>query len=160
MDAFIESRIVPEWDNIDVVREETARFLKEKGFAPDVIDAVTMVTGELVENAIKYGAYGGSGDLTYSVEAGESAIIVEVKNPVSAEFDTNLQKLDKTIQWIRGFQNPFEAYIERLREVSSKSFTDSESGLGLTRIAYEGQSIVDFYATDDDTISVSAVYQL
>ncbi len=161
MDTFIESRIVPEWDEIDLAREKTQHFLNARGFNSDVIDAVAMVTGELIENAIKYGTYDSTNqDLSYSVETGDTAIIIEVKNPISPEFDENLDKLDKMIQWIRGFQNPFEAYIERLKEVSIRSFTDGESGLGLTRIAYEGQSIVDFYATGDDIISVSAVYQL
>ena len=161
MDTFIESRIVPEWDEIDEAREATEAFLKKNGFQPDVIDAIIMVTGELIENAIKYGTYDESNqNLSYSVEAGDTAIIIEVKNPISKDFDLNLEKLDKMVQWIRGFQNPFEAYIERLKEVSSRSFSDAESGLGLTRIAYEGQSIVDFYATGEDIISVSAVYQL
>ncbi len=161
MDTFIESRIPPEWDEIDIARDKTKIFLDDKGYTTEVIDAVIMVTGELIENAIKYGTYDDkNADLAYSIETAESTVIVEVKNPVSDTYDKNLEKLDRMIQWIRGFQNPFEAYVERLKEVSSRSFSDSESGLGLTRIAYEGQSIVDFYATDDNIISVSAVYQL
>ena len=94
MDTFIESHIVPEWDEIEEAREKTEDFLNKNGFNPEIIDAVTMVTGELIENAIKYGTYDTTNpELTYSVEVGDTAIIVEVKNPISAEFDTNLEKL-------------------------------------------------------------------
>ena len=69
----------------------------------------------------------------------------------------NLSKLDKRIQWIRSFQDPFEAYIERIKEVSKKPLHDKESGIGLVRIAYEGNALLDFFVNDNSTVNVSAV---
>ena len=64
------------------------------------------------------------------------------------------------VQWIRGFQDPFEAYLERLKEVSSQSLDHEESGLGLVRIAYEGQSVLDFFVTENHVLAVSAVHHV
>jgi hypothetical protein len=63
------------------------------------------------------------------------------------------------IQWIRGFQDPFEAYVERMKIVSAQPYSNGESGLGLTRIAYEGRSVIDFYVDEGNVLAVSAVYR-
>ena len=41
---------------------------------------------------------------------------------------------------------------------SSQPFSPEKSGLGLARIAYEGQCILDFYVNDQNMLAVSAVY--
>ena len=69
----------------------------------------------------------------------------------------HLRKLDKTLQWIRGFQDPFQAYVQRIRKISRKPLDDEFSGLGLTRIAYEGQAILDFFLTEGNQLNVSAI---
>jgi hypothetical protein len=56
-------------------------------------------------------------------------------------------KLDKTVQLVRVYQDPFEAYVEKLKEVSRRPLNDEESGLGLVRIAYEGKAILDFFVS-------------
>ena len=43
--------------------------------------------------------------------------------------------------------------------MSSQSLESSESGLGLVRIAYEGQSILDFFLLETNVLSVSAVHR-
>jgi hypothetical protein len=68
-----------------------------------------------------------------------------------------LSRLDQTIQWIRGYQDPFEAYIERIKEVSKKPLKDMESGIGLVRIAYEGKALLDFFVGDNNVLNVSVV---
>jgi len=72
----------------------------------------------------------------------------------------HLSKLDKTIQWIRGYQDPFEAYIERIKEVSKKPLNDMESGIGLVRIAYEGNALIDFFVAENNMLNVSVVSNL
>ena len=84
-------------------------------------------------------------------------VIVEVTNPIDDKAFKNLKQLDKTIQWIRGFQNPLEAYTERLKEVSKKPLDDENSGLGLVRIAYEGKAILDFFVSENNLLNVSAL---
>lgn len=160
MEPTLTLAIRPEWEQIETVRERSAHWLQERGFSPDIVDAVSMVTAELTENAVEYGAYTTPEQgIHVTVSTASSAITVEVKSPAAAEGD-DLEKLDRMIQWIRGHQDPYEAYLSRLKEVSTQSTESSESGLGLVRIAYEGQSVLDFYVDDENIVSVSAIHPL
>jgi hypothetical protein len=161
MNKLCKGSIKPEWDEIDLARESCIQTFKKEHCPDHVIDAITMVMHELLENALKYGKYENSESrINYSVKADEKSITIEVTNPIHGEDSPNFIMLDKSIQWIRGYQNPFQSYAEKLKEVSTRPLRDNESGLGLVRIAYEGQSILDFYLGDDNQINISAVYKL
>ena len=150
--------LMPEWEKIDDARNITDQFLTQSGISAEKVQAATMVMSELIENAIKYGCYSLSEDkITAEIRIDESMITIEVLHPVEKGDYRHLKELDRGIQWIRSFQNPFEAYIEKMQEVSKKPLKDDESGLGLARIAYEGQSILDFFLYEDSQLSVSAV---
>ena len=154
----IDMTLGPQWDQIEEVRRRTRAFLRNQGLSRELIDAVTMVSSELVENAMKYGCFEDPGNgLTFNLHIVEKNVIVEVTHPTSPSAAPHLRRLDKTIQWIRGFQDPFQAYLEKLKEVARRPITDSESGLGLVRIAYEGKSILDFFIAEDNAVNVSAV---
>lgn len=153
--------IEPTWDRIDRVREQSSRFLSEQGVTSEVVDAITMVACELTENAVKYGSYDrprATIELKLSVTT--RAILLEVMSPMDEADADHLERLDRMIQWIRGHQDPFQAYLERLEEVSAQSLENNDSGLGLVRIAYEGQSILDFFVDEQNTVSISALYPL
>jgi hypothetical protein len=161
MQPVLKIQIAPDWDEIDRVRERSAAFLGEQGLTAEAIEALSMVVCELTENAVKYGTFDDSAQAVgVTLSLGPKAVTVEVKSPVAHANDDVVGKLDYTIQWIRGYQDPFEAYLERLKEVSTQHMTSLESGLGLVRIAYEGHSILDFYVDDQNTLAVSAVYSL
>lgn len=161
MNKEIVMSIKPEWDNIESARIKAEGFLKSNGLEDDVIDAIIMIISELLENAIKYGNFSsGLSEITASITISERDITVEVKSPVKDEDDQHFRRLDKMIQWVRGYQNPFEAYIEKIKEISHQPIDDTQSGLGIVRIAYEGQSIIDFFVNDNNIISVSAVYHM
>ena len=150
--------VVPEWEIIESVRQTADQFLTQTGISAEKIQAGTMVISELIENAIKYGCYSLPEDkIVAELRIDESMITIEVLHPFEKDNFQQLKKLDRAIQWIRGFQNPFEAYIEKVQEISKKPLEDDESGLGLARIAYEGQSILDFFLNEDSQLSVSAV---
>jgi hypothetical protein len=150
--------IKAEWDEIEKVRNKTRDFFISHGCSNDNVQGFIMVISELIENSIKYGKFPRpQNKVKLRIEIGESIVTAEVINPVDETVYRNLKKLDKTIQWIRGYQDPFEAYVERLREVSKKPLKDEESGLGLTRIAYEGKAIIDFFLGENNLLNVSAV---
>ncbi|MEW6267137.1 MAG: ATP-binding protein [Thermodesulfobacteriota bacterium] len=161
MNPFIEMKLNPVWDEIEPVRNKTSEFLRTHKVAEATVYALTMVVSELVENAIKYGNFPNKGDkVAVSLKIENKAVIIEVQNPVDEKALKNLRNLDRAIQWIRGYQDPFEAYVIKLKEVSKKSFRDETSGLGLVRIAYEGRAILDFFLRDDGVVNVSAVSSL
>jgi anti-sigma regulatory factor (Ser/Thr protein kinase) len=160
MDPTLTLELKPDWEQIESVREQSARFLQERGHSEDTVNAVSMVAAELTENAVHYGVYERPEQrIAVSVAIERDSITVEVKSPAKATGE-DLEKLDRMIQWIRGYQDPYEAYLSRLKEVSSQSTDSPESGLGLVRIAYEGQSVLDFYVDDQNIVSVSAIHTL
>jgi hypothetical protein len=153
--------IKPDWSEIEQVRDQSLKFFEAIGIPDGIVHSLTMVISELLENSIKYGIYAGPADkATARIDITPHSVIIQVKNPIGEQVQNHLANLDKTIQWIRGFQDPFEAYIERIKEVAKRSLTDEESGLGLVRIAYEGDAILDFFVDDDNILNVSAISKM
>jgi hypothetical protein len=157
MDNSLRLNIIPEWSEIIELRDSCTQFLETHGFSKELIHSLTMILSELVENSIKYGNFEGTNtEVFIQLDIGKNFITIEVNNPVDQKSATHLQRLDKTIQWIRGYQDSFQAYIEKLKEISRKPLEDEESGLGLARIAYEGKAILDFFVLDN-MLNVSAI---
>ena len=160
MSLALRLELKPDWDEVEQVHTRAQAFLSEQGLTADVVDAIVMACCELTENAIKYGSYlDGDERIGLRLEVDEALITVELSHLVGQESSQHLARLDRMVQWIRGFQDPFQAYVERIKEVSAQSLYSGESGLGLVRIAYEGQCILDFYVSQDSTLAVSAVYE-
>jgi hypothetical protein len=81
-------------------------------------------------------------------------------HPVDHTCCDKLKELDKTIQFIRGYQNPFEAYMLKRKEASKSSSCDVTNSLGLARIAYEENAMLDFFISEDNDLFLSAVSSL
>ncbi len=149
--------ISPVWSEIDNARKQLSEFLIGNNVDLNLQHTVIMVSSELLENAIKYGETETAFPISLEIDIGINNIIIEVKDKINALQKKNLSTLDHHIQWIKGFQSPFEAFIEKLKTVSAKDLDDMESGLGLVRIAYEGQGDIDFYLDENDVVCISAV---
>jgi hypothetical protein len=150
--------IEPEWDAVKATWEPCRAMLARAGLSDDETYQLAMVAQELLENAVKYGAYHEGERIDLEVRVAPEDATVEVKSRAGVD-DANLRRFDQRIQWIRGFQDPFEAYVERMKIVSAQPYSNGESGLGLTRIAYEGRCVLDFYVDDEGFLAVSAVYR-
>jgi hypothetical protein len=155
----LELQLCPVWDEVERARGECRRFLEELGADEATRDAVCMVASEILENAIKYGHFPDENQkFPCKIEAGRDGLLVEAWSPVpEAGIAENLGRFDSIVQWIRSFQSPFQAYLERLKLVAGQPLDDSESGLGLIRIAYEGEAILDFYVNENNILHVSAL---
>jgi hypothetical protein len=157
MERALHMKLMPEWDAIHTAWDPCDRHLEAHGLSRDEAYCLCMVVRELLENAVKYGGFAlGSPSIDLVVTVGPREVTVEVKNPVGVDSE-HLHQFDRTIQWIRGFQDPFEAYVERLKIASAQAWGSGKSGLGLTRIAYEGRCVLDFYVDATNTLAVSAV---
>lgn len=154
--------IAADWEEIPRVRRLTAAFLERHTLSSEVVDAAAMVVCELTENATKYGVRDGEERPVVDVKVvvGPRDVTIEVSNRVGEKDDEHLLRLDRTVQWIRGFQDPFEAYLQRLKELTQESIESPESRLGLVRVAYEGQSVLDFHVNEQNLLLVSAMRRL
>jgi hypothetical protein len=158
MKRSMKLAVKAKWHEIEKIRNKSSRFLESHGLSSDTVQALTMVISELIENSMKYGKFTPpKNEVMVDIHVEEDMVTAEVVNPIDKTAYWHLKELDKTIQWIRGYQDPFQAYVERLKEVSKKPLSNEESGLGLARIAYEGKAILDFFLGEDDLLNVSAV---
>ena len=158
MKKSIEFNIKPDWDEIEKIRNESADFLQSHKLSVDTVHSLSMIISELIENGIKYGNFKMvENRVSVIINVKRNTVTIEVLNPVDENADKHLSRLDKTIQWIRGYQDPFEAYIERIKEVSKKPLKDAESGIVLVRIAYEGKALLDFFVGENSILNVSVV---
>jgi len=127
----------------------------------ELLEVVQVNEQQRVGTALAAGAFSDAAEhIAVGVTVSRSNITVEVRNPISARQTDTLSRLYGMIQWIRGFQDPFEAYLERLKEVSAQTVESHESGLGLVRIAYEGRSVLDYFINDKNVLAMSAVHPL
>lgn len=161
MKKSIEFNVKPDWDEIEKVRNESIDFFRSLKLTDDSIHSLSMIISELIENGIKYGNFKMlENKVVVSINIDRNIITIEVFNPVDESAFKHLSRLDHMIQWIRGYQDPFEAYIEKIKEVSKKPLNDAESGIGLVRIAYEGKAVLDFFVGADKVLNVSVVSNL
>ncbi len=156
--GVLDLRIEPRWEAVKAAWDPCRAVLARAGLSEDESYQLAMVAQELLENAVKYGTFESGERIHLGVRAGEEDVTVEVKSRVGVD-EAHLHRFDRTIQWIRGFQDPFEAYVERMKLVSAQPYANGESGLGLARIAYEGRSIIDFYVDEENVLAVCAVYR-
>jgi hypothetical protein len=160
MQVTLQLALRPVWEEIDALGVRCMDFLKGEGLDVDAQNALSMVACELAENATKYGHFNGEKEtVRVALAVYPSSVTVTVSNPVTQQESESLAILDHTVQWIRGFHDPFQAYLDRLRDVSAQGLLSTESRLGLVRIAYEGQSTLDFYVGADGILVVSATFQ-
>ncbi|MBI3396255.1 MAG: ATP-binding protein [Spirochaetia bacterium] len=152
----------PHWDEIERARRACAAFLEALDVSESARDSLSMITAELLENAVKYGDFSPEDNvIPFRIRATADSVIVEAWSPLrSVGISAKLKRLDSFIQWIRSFQSPFQAYLERIKLVAGQPMEDNESGLGLVRIAYEGEAILDFYINEHDCLYISALRPL
>lgn len=107
---------------------------------------VATVCGELLENAIKYGAWSGDNQsLRLTVSGSGQTARVVVENPADRG---HLQDLLQTLEWLKKFANPEAAYRARLLAIAQTTDPDV-SKLGLVRLAHEGRCALVAEFTDD-----------
>ena len=161
MQTSIEINLRPDGHEIDKAGKKSSDFLKSHGFSDDAIHTQIMILRELIHNGIRYGNLNKSENkITAHIHIAENTITFEVKNPVDETCFERLKELDTTIQFIRGYQDPFEAYLLKRKEVSQNASHSETNGLGLARIACEGRAILDFFVSEDNILNLYAVKSL
>jgi hypothetical protein len=141
-DSFYFSLDVPmrrEWGNVDLLRTSVQNCFTAVFADIDGCHALAMVTGELLENAVKYGVWTRSTPqkaFRLRVVGEPSCTLVSVENPIRAGSES-IEELLETLRWIASFDDVEAAYRARLLEIANNRNV-STSKLGLVRVAYEG----------------------
>jgi anti-sigma regulatory factor (Ser/Thr protein kinase) len=127
--------IQPGWDAIEPLRGSVQACVKAVFPDPQLAERIALVAAELMENAIKYGAWGAPGDGSFclQVSGAEGQVAIEVSNP-SEPGDPNVARLREELQRIAASPSPEEAFLKSVRGVALKR----RESLGLARVAHEG----------------------
>lgn len=137
---YIDLPVRNEWRNIELLRTSVQNCFQAVFSDIDNCNALSMVTGELLENAMKYGAWTGNEkpiSFRLRVRGDETRTTVEVENPVR-DNDPHVPELNRTLAWIKGHDSAEAAYRARLLEIANAPDDPGRSKLGLVRVAYEG----------------------
>lgn len=135
--------------------------MKSCGIADETINSQFIILQELIKTATGFGnSTPPEAEIIIRVQINENSIIVEVNNLINETSFNRLEKLDKIIQFFRGYQDPSEAYMIKKREASFDPSLGDGGGLDLFRIAYEGNAILDFFINEDNVLSISSVRKL
>jgi hypothetical protein len=139
----IDLPVRSEWANVDLLRTSVQNCFTAVFSDIEGCHSLAMVTGELIENAIKYGDWTGPEEQRFHLRVwgeGHSAH-VSVENPVHST-DNHAAEVLRTLGWMRRFPSPIEAYRAKLLEIAEADRTSGCSKLGLVRIAYEGNCLL------------------
>jgi hypothetical protein len=134
----IDLPVRSEWKNVDLLRTSVQNCFVAIFSDLDGCHAISMVTGELIENAIKYGHWDGEAQsFRLRVSGGAGRATITVENPIKVG-DAGVADLLRTIAWLQDFPTAAEAYRARLMEIAAAPADSGGSRLGLVRVAYEG----------------------
>lgn len=151
----IDVPVRSEWSNVDLLITSVENCFAAMFADVDGCHTIAMVTGELLENAIKYGDWAhGQRTFRLHVTGREKHATVSVENPITKDSKA-AEELFATLRWLEGFPSADAAYRARLLEVASAPRGGSVSKLGLVRIAYEANCKLRAERTED-AISVTA----
>jgi hypothetical protein len=155
----LETGVLADWRNIGVLRASLLGYLSTVFQDKAVRDSVTMVLGELMENACKYGQWDRPGQSMLRVVVEGDAyngVQIQVWNPVDVQ-GTHLRRLRLLVDRSQRSRDAFEAYRAKLSEIASEPpRTDGVGGLGLYRIAYEASCELYVELEKDDLVRVDA----
>jgi len=157
----ITFNLSPDGSGIEMASQKISRFLQSQGFSEETVGIQKMILKELINSGLKYGkCKSNDDDMSVNISIEENTITIEVKNSVDETCCERLKELDKTIQFIRGYQDPFEAYTLKQKEAFQNTPSSEPNGLGLARIAYKGNAILDFFVSEDNILNLYAVRSL
>jgi hypothetical protein len=140
-------------NDAEEVRKKSANFLRSHGVTEESVQKKIMLIKELLKIFVQYNSFKPpQKKMTVQFHICRNKITFEVSNPIKGIQTEKLERLDKTIQFLRGYQDPLEAYL-KLKDRSD--FGPDE--LALAKLNYEGKMMLDFFVSEDNIMTMSAV---
>lgn len=139
---------------VSVVRRFVEEAFEKLVASPDEVFRIAMTAHELLENAAKY-SNGAKAVLRLSLDAGNPDGRVTV-SPINETTPLHIERLRQLLERLNAAPDPMIHYQQLMRENARK---DEESGLGLARIAAEGEMTMGLEITGA-TVAVIASGQV
>ena len=143
------------------LEQALCRLLEHHGYKDYTIRTQLMILRELIISGETLdGRKRSESEMTVHLHIENDSIIVEIKKPVDESVYDRLQELDKTIQWIRGCQDPLAPGMLRPAETADNSHIAGPNCFALARLAQKENAVIDFYVSEDNILKLSAVRKL
>ena len=160
MKKSISFKFKPGNDEIEKINQKGCAFLKANGVSSDAVQIQRMILWGLITRGKDLDNLPPTKtEMTIYLLIENNQVTVEVRKQVGESSLIKLNELDKTIQLIRGGQNPFEPYIG-CPQASTKLNNKIANDVKLAQIAYETGAVIDFYVNEDNILNLSAVRSL
>jgi hypothetical protein len=157
----LELNVKPTDHDIEKMRQRTGSFMKSHGVSDGGVHSQFRIIRELIKIGIKYGNFLYADiKLTVNVQVDKNTITVEIHTPINESNFERFKELDKIIQLIRGYHDPFEAFMIKQKKASRNSPQGDSSALELSKLAYEEKVILDFFISEDNILQISAIRRL
>ena len=155
----IDLPVMNQWRNVDLLRTSVQNCFVAVFADLDGCNAIAMVTGELVENAIKYGDWGADDKSFRLLVHGKPGVVnIQVDNPVAVG-SSAVAELQNTLRWIESQPSAQDAFLAKMLEIASRRPPTGASGLGLVRCAYEANAKLRSELVNATTLRVTAEMQ-
>ena len=156
----LELTLAPDWDRVSDVRDAVISGARSMGVGAATTENIGLVASELLENAIKYGAFHGSRPIQMVVRVSMQSARIVVTNPVDLSSD-HPTRLREAIARVDGAASARDAYLARMTEILDEPAVSHarptlESGLGILRIVHEGASTLSVRIVDGAHLEVTA----
>ena len=158
MKNTLEFNLKPICRDICKAGEKSIAFLRSHGFSEDTVQSQINILNGLIANGLKYAGFSPSAtEIIVRLQVDKRHYTIEVANPIDETGRRRLKQLDKTVQFIRGYQDPYEAYSIQRAEAGAHPADAEAHDLSLFKIACEEGAMLDFFVSEDNVLSLSAV---
>ena len=152
--GYLDLTFGPKWDYIPLTKNYVENFLAINLVDRVNISKISMSASELLENAVKFSNKDGIRMMVKKLNKQNQVILVVYNYTTKKEADDLIERVKDMNN-----QDPLQYYIEKMKESAVRN--DGKSGLGLSRINYEGEAKLDIvYFDEEGIVQVRAVFRL
>lgn len=141
------------YDGFKDAADNISDFLKLHGLSTETVQEQVVIAEQLLTACLRYSGSNSSIEKTkIQIHLNGAQVTIEVSNPIDDIENKQLEHLDELIQYLRGYQDPFEAFTN-LKNASN----NGAPGISLAEMAYLKQTTLDFFVSEDNMLNLSAV---